>query len=346
MGHHGNTFLSFGVPAAAAIGGWVELGRTILGASSDTITVSDLPNKRYYKVLQHVLHSGSAPDATRLGNSTADAGTNYATRYSENGGSENLFTSINRCIDYTPTVSGDESFAISYLSNLSAQEKLMIKHRVGRQAAGAATAPNRSENVAKWANVSNSLDIFQDVNVDTGDYLSGSEIVVLGWDPADTHTTNFWEELFSGTGTSLDTGVAGITAKKYLWIQTKLSSPITSGQNHGFVFNGDTANNYSTRFQLNGSADGTDVSRGDFLIPFQGQTGETSIFANTFIINNSSKEKLGINHVVWVSTAGAANAPNRQEQVSKWVNTSAQITDVQVLGNYGTGSKMKIWGSN
>ena len=28
---------------------------------------------------------------------------------------------------------------------------------------------------------------------------SGTEVVVLGWDPTDTHTDNFWEELGSAT---------------------------------------------------------------------------------------------------------------------------------------------------
>jgi hypothetical protein len=52
-------------------------------------------------------------------------------------------------------------------------------------------------------------------------------MVVLGWDPADTHTSNFWEELASvdlsgGAATNIDSGT--ITAKniygfKYMQIR-------------------------------------------------------------------------------------------------------------------------------
>jgi hypothetical protein len=50
--------------------------------------------------------------------------------------------------------------------------------------------------------------------------VTNSEAVVLGWDPADTHTSNFWEELASvdlsgGAADILDSGT--FTAKKYLW---------------------------------------------------------------------------------------------------------------------------------
>jgi hypothetical protein len=88
-------------------------------------------------------------------------------------------------------------FDVSYISNLSTKEKLLINHSVGETVAGAGTAPNRRESVGKWANTSNAVSAVTSVNNQSGDYASGSEVVVLGWDPADTHTSNFWEELAS-----------------------------------------------------------------------------------------------------------------------------------------------------
>jgi hypothetical protein len=178
-----------------------------------------------------------------------------------------------------------------------------------------------------------------------GSYDTGSEMVVLGWDPADTHTTNFWEELYTDSGTSLDSGVAGIAAKKYLWIQTYIGTP-TAGANHSFVFNGDTGSNYSVRYNIDGGSEGVDVSRADALVPHQGGASETGIFANTFIINNSANEKLIISHEVVEKTAGAGNAPSRYEHVAKWANTSAQITDIALSGTYGATSEMRVWGSD
>ena len=38
--------------------------------------------------------------------------------------------------------------------------------------------------------------------VGSGSWASSSEMVVLGWDESDTHTTNFWQELADTTFTS------------------------------------------------------------------------------------------------------------------------------------------------
>ena len=68
-----------------------------------------------------------------------------------------------------------------------------------------------------------------------------------------------------------------------------------------------------------------------------------------FIINNSAKEKLGIVHNMSQNTAGAGNSPFRAEVATKWANTAAQITSVQVNDSgagFDTGSFLKIWGSN
>ena len=330
------------------LGGWVELGRTTLGSAGDTISVSSLDNKRYYMVLQNILHSGDAPDATRLGNSSIDSGTNYSNHYSINGAADNTFTSINRCIDYTPTVSSDESFAVSYLSNLSGNEKLMLKQRVGRQAAGAGTAPNRSENANKWANTSNPLDIFQVTNISSGDYLTGSEVVVLGWDPADTHTTNFWEELASVTSGSTVTNINSgtFTAKKYLWVQVYLPSGQSAvTQNILTRFNGDSGNNYARRESANGGADGTTTSTSSCLIV---RTGIQGHFINYFIINNSANEKLVIAHMNEITAIGAGTAPFRSESVHKWTNTASQITsiDVNISPDTFSNAEMRVWGSD
>ena len=109
-----------GIPAIS--GGWKEVARTTLGSAGDTISVASLPDKRYYMVLGNHLPSGNFRTTYRLNN---DSGSNYALRKSEDGGSENVTTSI------TDITSGNEDtntqyFDVSYLSNLSAKEKLMI----------------------------------------------------------------------------------------------------------------------------------------------------------------------------------------------------------------------------
>ena len=328
-----------GIPAIS--GGWKEVARTTLGSAGDTISVASLPDKRYYMVLGNHLPSGNFRTTYRLNN---DSGSNYALRKSEDGGSENVTTSI------TDITSGNEDtntqyFDVSYLSNLSAKEKLMINHNMRSGGTGAGNAPKRVEAVSKWANTSIVINRIDAVNDQGGDYASGSEVVVLGWDPDDTHTTNFWEQLASveGDGTSTTISSGTIPARKYLWVQAFTNA---SSQNTGFQFNNDTGNNYTIRRSTNGGTDATETSIGYI------EGSDTSkAFTNMFIINNSANEKLTIGQSIHNPTAGAGTAPTRNEVAGKWTNTSAQITEIDYMQqttsvNFPSGSFIKVWGSN
>jgi hypothetical protein len=179
---------------------------------------------------------------------------------------------------------------------------------------------------------------------------TGAEMVVLGWDPADTHTTNFWEELASvdlsgGAADILDSGT--FTAKKYLWGQVFLESSSTITSNT--TFNADTGANYARRYSADGAADATSVSQ-NYIRWFGGAAAATNVFYNFFIINNSGNEKLLTGDIVNANTAGAGNAPKREEIAGKWANTAEQISKITFTnpsaGSYGTNSIMKIWGAN
>ena len=331
-----------GGAGAGGIGGWVELGRTTLGSAGDNITVSSLSNKRYYMILQDIRASVNTTQGNWRFNS--DTGTNYAGRRNYNGGTDYTTTS-STYIESGGYDAGVPAFQISYVANYTSKEKLLQGHAGWSDATGAATAPNRQEITGKWANTSNAINEIISHNAGAGDYASGSELVVLGWDPADTHTNNFWEELASvnGDGTG-GFGTGSFTAKKYLWIQMWLDP--STNQFPKLQFNSDGANNYSSRKSVNGAADATTTSFSGFDLV---NSTSTPSFINIFIINNSSNEKLGIAHSVDQNTAGAANAPNRDERVGKWANTSNQITSIDVVpdtGNYSTSSILKVWGAN
>ena len=330
-----------GIPAVS--GGWKELGRTTLGSAGTTITVSGLADKRYYKILTSSKGSGS-PDYTARINS--DTGSTYASRWMDNGSGEN--TGVSRTSMLYDSVGGgfNHKFNIGYITNLASKEKLSINHSADSDTSAASTAPSRSETVHKWANTSDALSAFSlisTVNMDIG-----SEVVVLGWDDSDTHTTNFWEELASVTlgsaGSTIDSGT--ITAKKYLWFQI-FNGGLSSSGVTGIRFNSDGSNNYAERRSGNGGSDVTGTSRPVLNLVHTGTT--TPQFSNCFVINNSSNEKLVISHSVSQNTAGAGTAPNRSECADKWANTSSQITSVQAIastGNFPSGSILKVWGSN
>jgi hypothetical protein len=330
-------------PVDAISGGWKELARTTLGSASHPITVSSLPDKRYYMVLAHNIAGGSINWNFRVGTGgTLDTGSNYSDRHSQNGAGDSTTAPANRWGDILANASKDR-FTQLYIANKSGSEKLMTGHVADRgTSTGAGSAPERVEIVGKWTNTS-LIDALSLQDDNSQNFGSGSEMVVLGWDPTDTHATNFWEELASVSGdassTTMTTGT--ITAKKYLWYQMFIEDT----QSLKMEFNGDGGLNYSRRYSIDGATDGTSTGVGYFGI----QANTTSCFINGFIVNNSANEKLVIQHNVERGTAGAGTAPNRFEFVGKWANTSAQITriDLDKAGsNFTANSIIKVWGSD
>jgi len=334
--------------AGGAVGGWVELGRTTLGSAGDNITVSSLPDKRYYMVLAHTLASTSSQSQVQMGNTTIDTGSNYSGRWSNSGGADG--TQVSQSDISISDTNSTTAFEMGYISNLSGKEKLGQFWNILQNTAGSSTSPSRTESVGKWANTSNPLDIVNWFNRNANSYNTNSELVVLGWDPADTHTSNFWEELASvelgSAGASLSSGT--ITAKKYLWVQVFFEHLGGSNPNTLWRFNSDSGNNYANRSSHDGGSE--DVETGISHLDFYGQPNDSNGFINMFIINNTSNEKLVIGHTVLAGASGAGNSPSRDEHVAKWANTSNQITNITCTStngnNHGGKSFIKVWGSD
>ena len=330
------------------VGGWVELGRTTLGSASETLEVTDFADKRYLMFLiDGKPVSSEFQTVLQTGNSSFDTGSNYASRSSENGGADGTNTSF-PYNQLSPSTSLSELFAVGYWANYASKEKLVQVWATKRETAGAANAPSRKESVGKWANTSNVIDRLRVNENGSGTINTNSEMVVLGWDPADTHTNNFWEELASvdlgSDGDNLSSGT--ITAKKYLWVQYWLD--ISGSNQANITFNNDTGTNYAYRRSEDGGADATTTSVAN--IRQHNSASSVYRFGNLFIVNNASNEKLVTSDVLEVVTTGAATAPQRMEVVGKWDNTSNQITEIDIdnpnAGDFLTGSKLRVWGAD
>jgi len=336
---------ALGLPSGS-VGGWVEVGRTTLGSAGDDITVSSLDDKRYYMML-----FSSSNSTGRTGHNwrfNGDTGSNYAYRRGRDG--SEAASGSKTSITWGESVSAgwDNDFSINYVSNLSNKEKLALGHCGHSQSTGAGTAPNRTENVGKWTNTSDAINSITAYNPEAGSFGSGDEVVVLGWDPSDSHTTNFWEELASVNATSGDNLSSGtFTAKKYLWVQAWVKYTGAGGTLEE-TFNNDTGSNYSSRDSYNGGTDGLSTSASN--IDWDRGVTDNYYFVNQFIINNSANEKLCIGHQNRIDVTGAGNAPIRSERVDKWANTSAQITEIDFDNSLGgidiSNAYLKVWGSN
>ncbi len=148
-----------------------------LTGTGDTMTV-EVSDLTHYVFLSHALPSGNFRQTLRL---NSDAGNNYAHRDSTDGAAD--ATKVSR-----PQIemgAGDEattSFIISYWFNLSGEEKLGLDWEVRSNTAGAANAPTRKEQVAKWVNTSDPIDEFNIINDQGGDFATDSNLSALGTD--------------------------------------------------------------------------------------------------------------------------------------------------------------------
>jgi hypothetical protein len=112
-------------------------------------------------------------------------------------------------------------------------------------------------------------------------------------------------------------------------------------------FNNDTAANYADRLNANQGTDTTDTTVTAMKI---GGTSANPQFIKIFVVTNLLvEEKQCIIHSVDTNTAGASNAPNRQEGISKWVNTSVQATEVDIItsaSTFAAGTTLSVYGSD
>ncbi len=307
-----------------------------------------LTAKPYMMVLGHIINSGG--DFRTFYRFNSDTGNNYSQRYNTNGGADSTNTSLNGTMDWN-TAESVQSFEVVNITNVAAQEKLGIKHKIGSNTAGAGNAPNRAEIVGKWANTSDqitSVSVGDAVDPKSGTGGIGSEVVVLGYDPDDTEGSSVWEELksttASGSSTTLDSGT--FTAKKYLMIECYGTTGGSNMDNIGYRVNSDSGSNYARRVSHNGGSDSTSTSQ-SYIRFGGGSAAANDIYVKTFIINKSDKEKLFISECNRNRSTGAGNAPDRFENTSKWANTSAQITSIQLINdanNWTTDSFIKVWG--
>ena len=153
---------------------WAKNGTTTLVGSSSTIDVTSLTDNKFLMVLTHKISGGT--DTVVRYRLNSDSGSNYARRYSENGGADGTSTSST----FIASGFGLDGFGVGYIFNLSSEEKLFIYHDVDANTAGAGNAPRRVEEVAKWVNTSNSIDEVNIINGGADDFASDSNLTILG----------------------------------------------------------------------------------------------------------------------------------------------------------------------
>jgi hypothetical protein len=337
-------FFQFGGPPAAPTrNSWVELGR-LAPISATNLIVVPVATKKYYMVLSYQKKIVATSSSLEISGITT---TDYSVRRSIDGGADVGVGSSSLGLCHDGFADPEPLFRVDYIQNVLQFERLGYAHFTAQGGAGAGVVPRRGEIVGKLAELITPITSIALRTPTGGNFQVGTEIVVLGWDPADglTTTSNFWQELANVTlgapNATLDSGVINPT-KKYLWVQAWLDK--TSALTTGLQFNLDGGANYADRISSNGAADVTTPNLTE--IGIDSSSANPTLF-NGFIINEQNDEKLVIGHIINQSAPGAGNAPDRKEIAGKWTDTASQITSIQFKATGDTfpiGTRIKVWG--
>ena len=156
---------------------WAKLATKTLTSSSNTIIPSTFTGNKFLFVISHHLGMSDATNNDAF-NFNSDTASNYARRQSANGNSDTTSTSQTKAELYGWNY---QDFAITYIVNISTEEKLLIHFKVNQGTAGAGTAPYRSENVAKWTNTSAQItDLSYNIVSGSPTFSSDSNLSILG----------------------------------------------------------------------------------------------------------------------------------------------------------------------
>ena len=171
--------MTLGSPFGAG-GSWQELKRTKITASTDTISVSSLPNKRTLFVVYNLFPVGTTITARAQFNGITT--TQYATRTSLNGAADGTNTATNSILLSAGSGATTQLFGFFYIINTGTTERAVYGENVGQNGLSTGVAPQREEQVGKWIGsvAIASVDI---INQNAGsDFDINSEVVVYGSD--------------------------------------------------------------------------------------------------------------------------------------------------------------------
>lgn len=158
---------------------WGKTGvHETLISTDDNIEVISMSDSVFNTVLSHTISSGGNTAHYFSFNDTTDS--DYSYRQSENGAAEASAIDV---ADVVYDTGGDtfDKFSISYIFNISTEEKLVMGWGINAKTAGAATEPARGEFVWKWDNITDPISTIEnDTSTQTGTYDIKSNISALG----------------------------------------------------------------------------------------------------------------------------------------------------------------------
>lgn len=151
-----------------------EIGRFTAGAATDRLTVQNIPKKKHITIRAILLASGDLNSAITLNNDSG--GTNYDYGQVNNNGS---YTSVlnNPQLEVENGSTNGTTFVEMAFYNILSRWKTGKMESVVN-----ASPPNQRTNYFSWKNTTQDFNRIDIVNMGTGDFAAGSEIIVYGDD--------------------------------------------------------------------------------------------------------------------------------------------------------------------
>jgi len=177
----GTEFVVLGANSSGggATSAWQELDSVELSSSGSVITSNTFTAKKYLMIKLYHIDTGGYVNPKLQFNS--DSGSNYASRYSDNGGSDSTTTSQSE-VDLRAGEVQSPAITTIYVINKSDKEKLFISHSNMQNTAGAGNVPSRAEVVGKWTNTSAQITSVKFIKSASGSFNTGSYLKVWGMD--------------------------------------------------------------------------------------------------------------------------------------------------------------------
>lgn len=159
---------------------WEELGRTTLGSTGDTLASPTFATRKYLQIRFSIVPSGQVSPLLRF---NADSGANYAQSYSSNFAAAVTGGSATGCNVMLSSTTAARTHGVIDLVNVASLVKVgRISSADNQGTSSAADVPIAWDSAIKWVNTANAITTVTLNNGGTGDYLAGSELIILGHD--------------------------------------------------------------------------------------------------------------------------------------------------------------------
>ena len=158
-----------------------EIGRTTVASTTDTLSVTGLPARKYLKLLIYLVASGVVDTTLRF---NTDSASNYSFTSSifDGNGYGTSTSQSGILLEHNPLSNGNiAAYSIEVIPNMATGAKLVMIDSM--YTAPSATAfPVPTKVWGQWANTTALISSIQVINAGAGDLGIGSEMIVLGHD--------------------------------------------------------------------------------------------------------------------------------------------------------------------